>query len=61
MSSSYRYVINKGHDSERQVEAIGFATVGDFIDFFNFGGRGENVVTLRIRAAYVDTVERIST
>ncbi|GAB2328012.1 hypothetical protein AB0N20_22060 [Streptomyces griseoincarnatus] len=56
----YKYVINKDLNSQREVEATGFATVGDYIDFYGIGDGGGNIVTLRVRAARVDTVERIT-
>ncbi|MEU9444526.1 hypothetical protein AB0D42_27325 [Streptomyces sp. NPDC048304] len=56
----YKYVINKDLSSQREVEATGFATVGDCIDFYGIGDSGDKIVTLRIRAARVDTVERIT-
>lgn len=55
-----RYVINKQYDDEREVEGTGFATVGDFIDFYTLDDHGSRVVALRIRAAHVQTVDRIS-
>ncbi|MFI0930370.1 hypothetical protein ACH4RG_01285 [Streptomyces sp. NPDC021019] len=60
MTSTHKYVINKGFDSEREVEAIGFSTVGDYIDFYGIDGRGDKIVTLRIRAARVETVEQLA-
>ncbi|MGA5341238.1 hypothetical protein ACPCK3_19265 [Streptomyces griseoincarnatus] len=53
-------MINKDLNSQREVEATGFATVGDYIDFYGIGDGGGNIVTLRVRAARVDTVERIT-
>jgi hypothetical protein len=55
-----KYVINKGFGGEREVEATGYTTIGDFIDFYEFDGDGDTVVTLRIRASRVETIERIT-
>ncbi|WP_329273888.1 hypothetical protein [Streptomyces sp. NBC_01451] len=54
------YVINKEFSNKREVEATGFATVGEFIDFFAHDGKGGVAVTLRIRATRVETIDRIS-
>ncbi|CAM5528049.1 hypothetical protein [Streptomyces canus] len=55
-----KYVINKDFDDEREVEASGFKTVGDFIDFYTVDSHGDVVVALRIRSARVETVSLIS-
>ncbi|ALC28724.1 MULTISPECIES: hypothetical protein [Streptomyces] len=56
-----KYVINKDFSSsKREVEATGFATVGEFIDFYTHDGHGGTAVTLRIRATRVETIDRIS-
>ncbi|MFJ3477342.1 MULTISPECIES: hypothetical protein [Streptomyces] len=60
MTSMHKYVINKGFDSQREVESTGFATVGDYIDFYGTDSRGDKIVTLRIRAARVETVEQLA-
>ncbi|MDK0520894.1 hypothetical protein [Streptomyces sp. ML-6] len=56
----HKYVINKDFGNQREVEATGFATVGDYIDFYGVDDRGDKIVTLRIRAARVETVERLA-
>jgi hypothetical protein len=55
-----KYVINKGFSEQREVEASGFKTVGDFIDFYSVDTDGDVVVTLRIRSARVETIDLIS-
>ncbi|MFE3589038.1 hypothetical protein ACFXOY_16095 [Streptomyces niveus] len=55
-----KYVINKDVSSKREIEATGYATIGEFIDFYEFDGHGDTVVTLRIRASLVQTIERIT-
>ncbi|WP_326617530.1 hypothetical protein OHA57_18110 [Streptomyces anulatus] len=55
-----KYVINKDFSGQREVEAAGFKTVGDFIDFYTFDGDSDIVVTLRIRSARVETIDLIS-
>ncbi|MHB9759966.1 hypothetical protein ACYBSK_36835 [Streptomyces sp. BYX5S] len=53
-------MINKDLGSKREVEANGFATVGEFIDFYGVGTKGEKIVKLRVRSARVETVEQIA-
>ncbi|GAA2391669.1 hypothetical protein ACH4MW_22030 [Streptomyces luteogriseus] len=55
-----KYVINKDFSGKREVEATGFKTVGDFIDFYTLDSDGDIVVTLRIRSARVETIDLIS-
>ena len=55
-----KFVINREFSSCREVEATSFATVGEFIDFFGVDDRGDGVVVLRLRAARVETVERVA-
>lgn len=55
-----KYVINKDFSGKREVEASGFKTVGDFIDFYAVDGDGDVVVTLRIRSARVESIDLIS-
>lgn len=55
-----KYVINKDFTGEREVKAAGYTTIGEFIDFYEFDGDGDTVVTLRIRASRVETIERIA-
>ncbi|SES39681.1 hypothetical protein SAMN04487983_104872 [Streptomyces sp. yr375] len=55
-----KYVINRDFDEEREVEASGFKTVGDFIDFYAVDSHGDVVVTFRIRSARVETIDLIS-
>ncbi|GHH69881.1 hypothetical protein GCM10018793_03030 [Streptomyces sulfonofaciens] len=55
-----KYVINKDFSGQREVEAAGFKTVGDFIDFYTVDEDGDIVVTLRIRSARVETIDLVS-
>ncbi|MFZ4298341.1 hypothetical protein [Streptomyces cinereoruber] len=54
-----KYVINRDFGGQRDVEAAGFKTVGEFIDFYTVDGDGDIVVTLRIRSARVETIDLI--
>ncbi|MGQ4722498.1 hypothetical protein [Streptomyces tunisiensis] len=53
-------MINKDFSGKREVEATGFKTVGDFIDFYTLDSDGDIVVALRIRSARVETIDLIS-
>uniref|UniRef100_A0AAU2A529 Uncharacterized protein n=1 Tax=Streptomyces sp. NBC_00093 TaxID=2975649 RepID=A0AAU2A529_9ACTN len=55
-----KYVINKDFSGKREIKATGYATIGEFIDFYEVDSHGDTVVTLRIRASLVETIERIA-
>lgn len=51
----YKLILLTGPD--RTVEAEGFETSGDFVDFYGSDERGESIKILRVRAGHVGSIE----